>query len=479
MTSAPPAGCRARGSASRRGPGRLDRSALRTFARSRKPWFEKLLRTLVEVPSISADPDRRADIRRCATLAADALTDAGASVKMLRSAGANPLVVGSFFLSRSLPTITIYNHLDVQPADSASEGWLTDPFLLTRRGSRYHGRGTTDDKGPALTALMGIEAAREAGVPVNFRILWETEEEIGSPHLEQLLRRNMSRLATDWTIISDTVWLSRRIPTITGGLRGVQAFRFTLETGGEDRHSGDVGGAARNPLAELMEIASRIHDARTGKVKVPGFHDGMVRADRRLIGEFRRSGFSLAAFRRTEKLRLMRSDDPVEVMSRIWAEPTFEVHGVAGGYAGPGLKAIVPGRAELKASCRLVPGQDPARIFRLVKSFVRKINPDVKVIDAGSALPVISETTGRGADALREAITFGFGKRPAFVRDGGSIGAVVSLRKILKAPVLFLGISLPEDGYHAPNESFDWRQAEGGTAAFARCFEILSAKAPR
>lgn len=452
----------------------LDRTGLRQFARRERPRFERLLKAFVETPSVSADPAFRAHLLECVSLAADTLKTCGASVRVLRGRSANPVVVGSFVKSRRLPTVTVYNHLDVQPARREAEGWKTDPFKLVKIGNRYHGRGATDDKGPALTALLGLLAAREADLPVNVRFLWESGEEIGSPGLESLLKAHRRSLATDWTVISDTVWLSRRTPTITGGLRGTQAFRFCLATGGEDRHSGDVGGAARNPLAELMDLASRLHDARSGRVKVPGFYDGVSRPDRRLLGEFRRSGFSLRAFKRTERLKLMRTGDPLEVMERIWARPTFEVHGLSGGYTGPGIKAIVPGRAEMKASCRLVPGQEPARIFRLVRDFTGRINPDVKVISAGSALPVMAQTRGPGAEAVQEAIAFGFGKRPAFVRDGGSIGAVVSLRRVLGAPVLFLGLSLPEDGYHAPNESFAWSQAAGGLAAFARCFQLLA-----
>ena len=161
-------------------------------------------------------------------------------------------------------------------------------------------------------------------------------------------------------------------------------------------------------------------------------------------------------------------------MKRIWAMPTFEVHGLVGGYTGPGIKTIIPPRAEVKISTRLVPNQDPAKIIKLVKAFVKKNNPDVEVKLENSMFPYSAPTTGPLADAVKSAMKFAFGREPVFVREGGSIGAVSSMEKVLKCPVMFLGLSLPEHGYHAPNENFDWRQASGGMAAFAKYFENVS-----
>jgi acetylornithine deacetylase/succinyl-diaminopimelate desuccinylase-like protein len=352
--------------------------------------------------------------------------------------------------------------------------WRTDPFVLAREGDRYFGRGTTDDKGPALTALFGIRAARESGLPVNLRVLWEFEEEVGSEGFEEVIRAARGRLSTDSILVSDTVWLTRNQPANPSSLRGFQGFRFVLQTGEEDRHSGDVGGPGRNPIAELMGLVAKIQDPATGRVKIPGFYADVVPPTRRELEEFRRSGFSLRQYKKDFRLLSLRTDDPLEVMKRMWALPTFEVHGVAGGYAGPGLKAIVPGKAEVLASCRLVANQTPDKIRRLVTAFVKKQNPDVRVHAEGGSFPYRGLTTGPLADAVREAVRFGFGRAPVFIRDGGTIGAVVTMEKVLRCPVLFLGVSLPEHGYHAPNENFDWGQAAGGMAAFARYFELVA-----
>ena len=403
----------------------------------------------------------------------------GGRAEVLRPRAGSPVVHGMFDTSPSLPTVTVYNHLDVQPASRDDGVWRTDPFVLHREGDRYFGRGTTDDKGPALTALFGIRAARDSGLPLNLRVLWEFEEEVGSEGFEEVIRAARSRLRTDSVVVSDTVWLTRNQPANPSSLRGFQGFRFVLQTGEEDRHSGDVGGPGRNPITELMGLVARIQDPATGRVKIPGFYADVVPPTRRELEEFRRSGFSLRQYKKDFRLRSLRTNDPLEVMKRMWALPTFEVHGVAGGYAGPGLKAIVPGRAEVIASCRLVANQTPAKIRRLVTAFVKKHNPDVKVHAESGSFPYRGLTTGPLADAVREAVRFGFGRSPVFIRDGGTIGAVVTMEKVLRCPVLFLGVSLPEHGYHAPNENFDWGQASRGMVAFARYFELVAGMGPQ
>ena len=408
----------------------------------------------------------------------EAIRSFGGRPEVFRPRAGSPVVHGVFDTSPSLPTVTVYNHLDVQPASRDDGVWRTDPFVLAREGDRYFGRGTTDDKGPALTALFGIRAARENGLPVNLRVLWEFEEEVGSEGFDEVIRSARARLRTDSILVSDTVWLTRNQPANPSSLRGFQGFHFVLQTGEEDRHSGDVGGPGRNPIAELMGLVAKIQDPATGRVKIPGFYADVVPPTRRELEEFRRSGFSLRQYKKDFRLRSLRTNDPLEVMKRMWALPTFEVHGVAGGYAGPGLKAIVPGRAEVIASCRLVANQTPDKIRRLVTAFVKKHAPDVKVHAEGGSFPYRGLTTGPLADAVREAVRFGFGRSPVFIRDGGTIGAVVTMEKVLRCPVLFLGISLPEHGYHAPNENFDWRQAAGGMAAFARYFELVGQRSP-
>ena len=289
------------------------------------------------------------------------------------------------------------------------------------------------------------------------------------------MRENAARFATDSVVVSDTVWVSRRRPACPAGLRGLQGIRLTIRTGETDQHSGVTGGAARNPVAEIADLIAAMQDARTGRVKIPGFYADVVKPTPAELEDLARSGFTVAGFKRDHLFRSVRFDDAMEVMKRIWLLPTMEVHGIAGGYQGPGVKTVVPPQATAILSCRLVPDMKAKRVVKLIRDFARSRCPDVEVHAEHELEPFRGHTTGPHADAIRAAMKFGFGRTPVFVREGGSIGAVVSMERVLKAPVLFLGLSLPEHGYHAPNENFDWPQAEGGIASFAAYFERIAA----
>jgi len=446
----------------------FSRESLLGYARGERGRFEDTLRDLVEIPTVSNDPAHKGDCSRGAGFAVDLIRRMGGEARLIETKG-HPMVHGRFQRDDALPTVTVYNHLDVQPAERA-DGWNTEPFAFTKSGDRYFARGTTDDKGPAMTALWGAKYAMENGARVNVQLLWELEEEIGSTHFETTIRAQRESLATDSVIVSDTVWVSRARPACPAGLRGLQGFRFTLETGATDQHSGTSGGAARNPITELCQLIAECVDGKTGKVKIPGFYKDVVPPTKKELEDLRKCGFTTAGFKKDHMFKSLRTNDALEIMKRIWCMPTFEVHGIVGGYQGPGIKTIVPPRATAIVSCRLVPDMNDHKIIKLVKDFVRKKNKDVKV-EVEHGLPAYKgRTSGPHADAIRAAVKFAFGKEPVFVREGGSIGAVLSMEQVLKVPVFFLGLSLPEHGYHAPNENYDWQQAEGGMAAFADYF---------
>lgn len=455
-------------------PTTLSRESLFAFAKEHRQEFEELLRRFVETPTVSVDPNHLEDIKKGVELTVETLEKFGGKASVYRADKGNPVVQGVFGNNENLPTVTVYNHVDVQPASKETEPWETEPFVFTQKGDTYFGRGTTDDKGPALTALFGARAAIEADVPVNIRFLWEFEEEIGSPNFEKMISSAKSDLKTDSVVVSDTVWVSRNRPASSAGLRGLLGFILTLETGTVDTHSGETGGASRNPIAELMQLICDIYDPRTGKVKIKGFYDDVIQPSKKELNDWANSGFTVSAFKKAHHLKKMRTNDPIEVMKRIWGIPTLEIHGVVGGYQGPGLKSIVPPRAEVKASCRLVPVQDPSKIKRLLAAAVKEKNPDVNIRFETAAPAFRTVLEGPLPQALKRAVKFAFGREAVFVRDGGTIGAMTSIEKVLKCPVLFLGLSLPEHGYHAPNENFDWQQASGGMVAFAKYFEEIA-----
>jgi acetylornithine deacetylase/succinyl-diaminopimelate desuccinylase-like protein len=445
-----------------------------------RPEFEQKLAALVELPTVSMDPARRPQMDACAELAASYLRELGAEVDRVDTGGF-PLVVGRIVRDPSFPTVTVYNHLDVQPADPAE--WKTPPFSFTRDGDRWIGRGTTDDKGPALAALYGARLALEQNVRANIQFLWELEEEIGSPHFEDGLAAAVAGdkaagragLVTDSVVVSDTIWIAAGRPAIPYGLRGLMGFTVTLQTGAKDVHSGTTGGAARNPIGELAALIADCYDARTGRVKIPGFYDDVRKPTAEERRGYARAGFSSKRFKAAHELASLRpAKNDLELMEAIMARPTFEVHGLVGGYSGPGIKTIVPHRAEAKLSTRLVPDQSPAKMFKLVKKFIKSRCPDAVVTHEASLAPYLAPLGGPYNAAAAAAMRETFGKDPGFTREGGSIGAVLTMKRLLRAPVIFLGLSLPEHGYHAINENFDWGQASGGMELFCRYFHKIA-----
>jgi len=440
--------------------------------------FEEKLAALVAIPSVSMDPDRRGDVEKVAHHGCTLLRELGAQAECIETEGL-PLVLGRLVQDPKFPTVTIYNHLDVQPADA--EEWRSPPFELVRDGDRWHGRGTTDDKGPALAALFGARLALQDGVRLNFQFLWETEEEMGSPSFEGALRKlakGENPLRTDSIVVSDTLWPQAGRPAIPYGLRGLLGFCVRLQTGDKDVHSGTTGGAARNPLGELCALIDACYDARTGRVRIPGFYRDVRRlgaAERRGLS---RAGFSRRHFQLAHGLSSVRFPDDARLREAIMTAPTFEVHGLTGGYSGAGIKTIVPHQTEAKLSCRLVPEQTPARVFRLIERFVRQHCPDAEVIHEASLSPYLVDPSGPHLEAAQQAMFEAFGRRPALTREGGSIGAVVTMDRVLRAPVVLLGLSLPEHGYHAVDENFDWGQASRGMEMFCRYFGRL-AEIPR
>jgi len=449
----------------------IDLDKVGSYAQSVQREYEANLKKFVDIASVSMEPERKAEIEAAAEFGRSLLEQAGASAEIVKTKG-YPVVIGEFHSSKDAPTVTIYNHLDVQPADPCE--WIKPPFSMQVEDGVYSGRGTTDDKGPALSVFYAAKYAHQNGVPLNIKFIWELEEEIGSPSFAGFLADNKEKLITDSVVISDTIWVSRERPAIPYGLRGLQCCLLKLKTGVKDVHSGTTGGLARNPIGELAKLLSLCYDAETGEVKFDGFYDNVNAVDEDELDNFVKSGFTVSNFKKAHELGSTRTEDAKEGAARIWAKPTFEVHGITGGYSGPGVKTIVPHQAEAKISMRLVPNQDPDKIVECLKAFVTKHAPDVEVVREGSLKPFLGHFRGPFAEAAQGAMKSAFGVEPAFTREGGSIGAVVSMQETLGVPIVFLGLSLPEHGYHAINENFDWQQASGGMRMFVNYFERIS-----
>jgi acetylornithine deacetylase/succinyl-diaminopimelate desuccinylase-like protein len=450
----------------------LTPSHLDHYAAESEPWFRASLRTLVEHPTVSPGGGHEAEIRRGAEAARDLVRSLGGEADLIETGG-TPAVFGGFPSPGARAQVVIYNHLDVQPADL--DTWTKgDPFRLLveedpERGYVYRGRGTTDDKGPALAALRAAAFSASQELPIDIRFLWETEEEVGSLHFAAAVTKLKAIPAFRPTciIVSDTVWPSATAPAMSYALRGSLQALLRLRTAAKEAHSGMAGGVARNPVRELCHLAAAIHGAAF-------WREGVIPPAPAEIEDFLGAGFEAEYFRRSFGLEKLETEVPLEMMLRLWARPTFEVHGLAGGYTGPGVKTAVPKDAELKVSFRLVHGQDPARIEEGLRRFVEAANPDVEVITTGRLRPYFGNLSGPIAAAVRDGMTRAFGKPPVAVREGGAIGAVPIMAETLGVPIAFLPLSLPEHGYHAPDECFDWRQAEGGIRAFVHTFAALA-----
>src|SRR5438445_815312 len=304
---------------SRLGDGMSFFDGLDEYIRQARPRYEEWLGRLVEIPTVSMDPARRNDMWRGAEVAVGCLTSLGAQATIVETGG-YPLVVGGWMQDLTWPTVAVYNHLDVQPA--VEPEWTREPFKFTVEGEHYHGRGATDDKGPALTALLAARYAVEQGVPVNIQLVWELEEEMGSPHFAEGLAKAVDCRKPDSVVVSDTIWLAGGRPAVPYGLRGNLAARLILETARREAHSGLTGGAARNPLTELAAVVAACVDAKTGRVAIPGFYKAVRPLGRTDRAQFLKSGFQVKAFATAHQLTKLRVRDRLEVMRRLccsWA----------------------------------------------------------------------------------------------------------------------------------------------------------------
>ncbi len=456
-----------------------------------KSAYEKTLKAFVDIPSVSMeymqdniDKTFASDILasldnikvdnpilQMAKLASDSLKAAGFATKIYPTK-LFPVVTGELIQNPDYPTVLIYNHLDVQPADATE--WKHKPFDMVIKDDKYYGRGATDDKGPALAVLFAAKYVKEHKIPINIKILWELEEEIGSPSFEAFLKANRASFKTNSIVVSDTIWVSRNSPAVAYGLRGLQGASIKLTTGVKDIHSGTTGGLARNPIGEICELMYKCYDPKTGHVKIPHFYDDVKEPRNDEIDHFVKSGFTIDDFKLAHEVNSVRTTDQKEAILRLWAKPTFEIHGIKGGYIGPGIKTIVPHSAEAKISMRLVPNQDPHKIFKELVAFVHNECPDAIVESEGTLMPYLGDVNSPYMKAASHAIRKSFDKEAVFTREGGSIGAAISMNKILDAPIVFLGLSLPEHGYHAINENFDWQQASRGIKLFVNYFDLLS-----
>ena len=427
----------------------------------------------LRIPSVSARSEHNADTRRAAEWVRDALTRAGLDASVHETPG-HPIVLGEWRAAGDgAPTLVIYGHYDVQPAEPL-ELWDSPAFEPAVRDGRIYARGSVDDKGQLFLHVKALEAhlATSGRLPVNVIVLAEGEEEVGSDHLAEFIEANAERLRCDAVVISDSAMFAPGVPSLLSSLRGLAYFQLDVQGPAGDLHSGSYGGAVVNPAMALARVLATFHDDQ-GRVAIPGFYDTVRAWPDAVRGQMRALPFDEAHFRQEVGAPALGGEAGYTVLERLWTRPTCEVNGLLAGYTGEGAKTVLPATAMAKVSCRLVPDQDPADVERLIQAHVERVAPagvTVTVQHLHGGRPWRADLGGPLFDAAKRALAAEFGREPVVTGEGGSIPVVGDFARILGAPVLLVGFGLPGENAHAPNEWLSVENFEKGMRAMARLY---------
>jgi acetylornithine deacetylase/succinyl-diaminopimelate desuccinylase-like protein len=434
------------------------------------------LLTLLRYASVSTDSTRREDVRGCAGWLVNKLRSLGLTVNLHETPG-HPVIVAKNAHRTGRATVLLYGHYDVQPAEPLAE-WMSPPFEPAIRDGVIFCRGATDNKGQLMAHVHGIEQtlAKHADLPVNLTILFEGEEEIGSPNLKPFLEANRDLLKCDLVAISDTGMVAPGVGTFTYGLRGIACLEARVKGPAIDLHSGIFGGAIANPATAVARLTATLHDAE-GRVAIEGFYDAV-----RPLAQWEREAWKELGDGDAETLSLTGSPElfgepGYTERERRWARPTAEVNGIGGGYQGEGSKTVIPREAMVKLSFRLVPDQNPDAILKLAEEHLKKHAPRgvrVEVLPGHTGNAYLMDPHSPFGKAAQRALQKTFGGKAALIREGGSIPIVHSFKEVLGADTLLLGLALPDCQAHAPNENFPIASFEGGVRLNQSLLEELA-----
>jgi acetylornithine deacetylase/succinyl-diaminopimelate desuccinylase-like protein len=450
------------------------------FARQNQQRFLDELKDLLRIPSVSTAPEHKADVQRAADFVAKDLRRIGMeNVEMIQTKG-HPLIYADWLRAPGKPTVLCYAHYDVQPAEPLDE-WITPPFEPTERNKNIYARGAVDDKGQLWMEVKALESLMEGHggkLPINVKVIFEGEEEVGGEAISEYVRKQKAKLKADFALVCDTELFAPDLPTLCVGLRGLVYTEIEAQGAKTDLHSGMYGGAAPNPLFALVEIISKLKDSK-GKVLIPGFYSKVKPPTAAELKAWKKLPFSEEHYRKTEVGSKVLTGEPgYSVLYRTWARPTLEVHGMPGGFVAPGAKTVIPARASAKVSMRLVPNQDPDDIYKRYANFVKKHTPKgietkIKVWSKGPACVIGTDNpfVKASTEAMREV----FHKETVFIRSGGSIPIVTDFQDVLKLPSVMMGFGLPDDNLHAPNEKFHIPNFHRGIESLCLFFEKVGA----
>lgn len=445
---------------------------------NRRQYVDELLGFL-KIPSVSTYSEHRADVEQAAQWVLKQLLRLGFEAQVY-STDRHPVVCGQLLSAPDRPTLLIYGHYDVQPAEPLNE-WLSPPFTPEIREGCVHARGATDDKGQFFTYLKAVEAILtvEKVLPLNIKILVEGEEEIGSPSMPSFLHNHRRELSADFVALSDGSQFAQGVPAITYGLRGLSYLQIDLQGPRFDLHSGGFGGLIANPVEILAQILVKLRD-EDGRVAIPGFYDNVLELQPWERREMASLPFDEDRLRDYLGVQQLVGEPGYSPMERKSGRPTLDINGIWGGFAGEGTKTIIPARAGAKVSMRLVPNQRPEEINRLFRDFVRSLTPPgmkLEIMDLFGSEPVLVSRDEACVQAAARAIEIGFGKSPVFIREGGSIPIVNLLKESLGMDrILLLGWGSPDDGAHSPNERLSLDDLQRGIRSVAALLYELAPK---
>lgn len=437
---------------------------------------EAALFELLRIPSVSADSRHKDDMARAADWVETRLKAMGLEVERLATPGP-PILFAQSPPVPGKPVALVYGHYDVQPPDPLDE-WLSPPFEPTVRDGAVYARGATDDKGQMLTHVLGVESLMksEGKLPIQVKFLIEGEEEVGSEHLEAAVAANRDKLACDVVVVSDSSQFAPGVPAVTYGLRGIAYYELFVEGPKQDLHSGTFGGGVTNPVNVLAKLLAALVDA-DGRIQVPGFYDDVEPLTDREREEFKRLPFDEERFMKQLNVDGVSGEAGYTTLERRWARPTCDVNGVWGGYQGEGAKTVLPARAGAKVSFRLVPNQDPQKVTAGLRELLEPLVPpgaELTIKPHHGAPGVKFSLESPYMAAATAAIEVGFGAKPVFMREGGSIPIVGTFARELDADVLLLGWGLDDDNTHSPNEKFNLGDFHRGIKASAALWKQLA-----
>jgi acetylornithine deacetylase/succinyl-diaminopimelate desuccinylase-like protein len=425
------------------------------YIETNKQRYLTELKEFLSIPSVSSQSTHNGDIQRCAQWVADQMRSIGMqNIQIMPTAG-HPVVYSEWLNAPDAPTVLFYGHYDVQPVDPLNL-WDSPPFEMSIRDEKIFARGSADDKGQVFIHFKGIEAlmTQHGKLPVNIKMLIEGEEEIGSSNLDNFVKEHKQLLKADLVLISDSSMFAKGVPSICYALRGLSYLEIEVTGPNRDLHSGSFGGSVHNPIQALSEMIASLHD-KNGKVTIKGFYDAVRPLSKKERDAFKKLPFKEKQYAKDLGVKELYGEKGYSSLERTWARPTLECNGIWGGYIGEGAKTVLPSKAFAKISCRLVPDQDSSTIAKLVEKHLKKISPktiDIQVRSLHGGEAAITPIESPGVQAAVAALEKGFGKKPLYQREGGSIPIVVQFKKMLGLDTVLLGFGVPDENAHSPNE---------------------------